>query len=129
MAIFGKSAQKVRESISTIGATNIANGTRIEGDMALDSNLNVDGYFKGNILSTAGIIISKNGKVEGVVQGERIIVNGLIHGDIECNSIEILNGGRVKGNILTGSLIIDSEGIFEGENKIKSSGVLEIKQV
>lgn len=96
--------------------------------MNLECNLNIDGYFKGNISSTGGVTIGKSGRIEGKLVSERLIVSGLIQGDVECNSVEILNGGRIEGNLLTASLVIENGGMFEGISKRRDSGVLELKK-
>jgi len=96
--------------------------------MNLECNLNIDGYLKGNISSTGGVTIGQSGRIEGTLVSERLIVSGLIKGEIECNSLEVLSGGRVEGNLLTANLIIEDGGIFEGISKRKDNGVLELKK-
>ena len=95
--------------------------------MTLECNLNIDGYLKGNIQSVGGITIGESGRIEGTLVSEKLIISGLIKGDIECTTVEILSGGRVEGNLLTANLIIEDGGVFEGISKRKDSGVLELK--
>ena len=96
--------------------------------MTLECNLNIDGYLKGNIQSTGGVTIGEKGRIEGTLTAEKLIVSGLIKGDIECSAVEILSGGRVEGNLFTANLIIEDGGIFEGISKRKDSGILELKE-
>ncbi len=96
--------------------------------MNLECNLNIDGFFKGNITSNGGVTIGKSGRIDGTILSEKLIVSGFIQGDVECNTLEILNGGRIEGNLLIANLIIEDGGIFEGISKRKDSGVLELKK-
>lgn len=96
--------------------------------MNLEGNLNTDGYLKGNITSSSGITIGKTGRIEGVLLAERLVVSGLFKGEVESNIVEILSGGRVEGNILAGTLVIEDGGIFEGISKRKDSGALGLKE-
>jgi len=128
MAIFGRSDKEAVQNISVAGTTTIAQGTRIEGDMNLECNLNIDGYLRGNIDSTGGVTIGRSGRIEGTLTAERVVVSGIFKGDVECSIVEILSGGRVEGNVLTANLVIEDGGIFEGVSKRRDSGVLELKE-
>lgn len=128
MAIFGRSDKEAVQNISVAGTTTIAQGTKIKGDMSLECNLNIDGCLVGNINSIGGVTIGKSGRIEGTLVAERLVVSGLFNGDLECNTVEILSGGRVEGNLLTANLVIEDGGIFEGISRRRDSGALELKE-
>lgn len=96
--------------------------------MSLECNLNIDGCLVGNINSIGGVTIGKSGRIEGTLVAERLVVSGLFNGDLECNTVEILSGGRVEGNLLTANLVIEDGGIFEGISRRRESGALELKE-
>lgn len=104
--------------------TLISKGTRIVGDVHFNGELNVQGQVVGNILGegNAELEISQTGKVEGQIQAPKVIVRGLVQGDIRCTkhlelgATAVVNGNvfytlieMVKGSQVNGSLVHVSE--------------------
>ena len=65
--------------------TLIGQGTEISGDLVFSGGLHVDGHIKGNVVaeegSTAILILSEFGKIEGEVRGPLMVLTGEIFGD------------------------------------------------
>ncbi len=116
MAIFNKT--NARE-ISSNETTIVARGAKIDGVFNCSSRLHVDGVITGQIDSKNTVTIGKSGKISGEVVTTRLIVNGLFEGDANCDTIEILAGGKFIGKATSKELIIEAKAIFEGESKIK----------
>jgi len=95
--------------------------------MNLTCNLFVDGSFEGSITSKEEITIGKNGRIKGDITTSHVIVQGLVEGAIEADKIEIKSGGKVDGSIISSNLIIESEGHFQGESKIKGVKQKEVE--
>jgi len=57
--------------------------------------------------------------IKGEVFAERLLVSGEIVGNCDCQNIEILAGGKILGDITSSNLVIESQGFFEGNSKIK----------
>ncbi len=93
----------------------------------LECNLNNDGHLEGDIICLGGVTIGQSGIIEGTVKGDRVIVSGFLKGDIECNYMEILKGGRVEGSLLSANFTVENGGIFEGTSKIKEVSMLELE--
>lgn len=125
MAIFNNSANTSNTDSKT---TIITGGSHIKGEMELSCNLYIDGVFEGKIHSSSSITIGKHGKVNGEVIAKKCIVQGLIEGHIDSDRIEILANGMVKGSILSKELIIEAQGGFEGESKIKTDASTAVKK-
>ncbi len=112
MAIFSKSNT---ESNTTI----IASGTKIDGNFDLKCRLHVDGEISGKIISNNVISIGKIGKIKGELSAKKLIISGVLEGEADCDSIELLKGGKVFGKIIAKDLMIESDTIFEGESQFK----------
>lgn len=112
MAIFSKSDT---ESNTTI----IASGTKIDGIFDLKCRLHVDGEISGKIISNNIISIGKSGKIKGELSAKRLIVSGILEGEADCDSIELLKDGKILGKILVKDLMIESDAVFEGESQFK----------
>lgn len=81
--------------------------------------LHVDGELSGIIHSESIVVIGKNGNLKGELQADKIVVNGCFEGQLEANSLEILAGGVVNGDISTQKISIENGGRFNGTSKIK----------
>ena len=104
--------------------TLISKGTRIVGEVHFNGELNVQGQVIGNIVAdgNAELEISQSGQVEGQIQVPKVIVRGLVQGDIRCTkhlelgATAVVNGNvfytlieMVKGSQVNGSLVHVSE--------------------
>ncbi|MEZ8825474.1 polymer-forming cytoskeletal protein [Vibrio amylolyticus] len=111
MGIFSKQGRaKSQQSATTI----IAKGCSIEGQLRLESNLQIDGAVDGEIKSDHTLTISETGIVSGEVYAERVLVNGKFEGTCHAETIEILARGSVVGTIYSDNLSIQSGGKFTG---------------
>ncbi len=75
----------------------------------------------GEIHSKKEVNIGKNGQVKGVINTQRLVVQGTVEGTINADRVEIKAAGHVKGEISSLELVIESRGIFEGNSIVKDS--------
>ena len=131
MGIFNKANQKSTEKT---GTTVISNGTTLKGMIDTKGSIFIDGHFEGIIVATEDVTIGKNGEVLGEICAKALTVNGIVDGLFDVSQINILESGRVIGKIQYDELLIEQNGIFEGEGKKKNSTIsskynkLEIKK-
>lgn len=118
MGFFNRSNKK--NTIVLTEVTTIAVGTNIEnGKLNLSSDLVIEGEYSGNIETTKRVIVGKSGIVRGSIVAEDILLDGIIEGEVDCNAIEVKDGARISGKIVTGRFIIGDGGLFEGIIKNK----------
>ncbi len=89
--------------------------------MTLSCNLYVDGNFEGIINSQQEVNIGKNGRIKGDIFTNRLIVQGVIEGNVNSTRVEIKAGGRISGTLESSELIIEAKGVFEGNSVLKQS--------
>ncbi|HQV06514.1 MAG: polymer-forming cytoskeletal protein [Chitinophagaceae bacterium] len=98
------------------GTTFIGAGTSLNGDIESKNDLRIDGTVKGNISSSAKIIIGVHGFVEGNIMGNQADVVGKVTGDIRAKELLQLKGNAiVTGNIYAGKLQIEPSASFNGQ--------------
>ena len=85
--------------------------------------MHVDGEIIGKILSDSIVIIGKQGKISGEINASHLIINGLFEGNANCDNVEVLEGGKFLGKVISKELVIEAKAIFEGESKIKTESV------
>jgi cytoskeletal protein CcmA (bactofilin family) len=123
MAIFNKD---VKQSVSASETTVVASGAKIDGVLNLECKLHIDGEVSGQVNSNNIVTIGKSGVLKAELKAHKLIVSGFFEGNADCDSIEILAGGKYLGKILARELMIESKGQFEGESKIKKSEKEEV---
>ena len=84
--------------------TLIGQGTEINGDLIFSGGLHVDGKIKGNVIaeegSTAILILSEFGRIEGEVKVPNMVLNGEIVGDVYGSTrVELAPKSRIKGSV------------------------------
>lgn len=129
MAIFVSDNKQFDGVSSSGGATIIAQGTRIKGEINTDCRLHIDGEFEGTIHSKDTVMVGKNGIVRGDIESASLIVSGRFIGNITANVLEIKPQGRVEGTAATSEFVIERKGIFIGESKIKSPKTNKIEVI
>ena len=98
--MFGKKKGFSAARIDTL----VGQGTEITGDLVFSGGLHVDGTIKGNVAaeegSTALLILSEFGRIEGEVTVPNMVLNGEIVGDVFGSTrVELAPKARVKGSV------------------------------
>lgn len=104
------------------GASIIAAGTTLKGDITSNGDIRIDGTLQGNINSTAKVVIGANGVVEGDINGQQADIMGKITGTIKVRELLQLKGGsNVSGNIYAAKLQIETSANFNGQCHMTSN--------
>ena len=92
--MFKNNTNTIEESVSLI-----TKGTSFEGTINTDSNIRIDGKFKGTINSTSTVVVGENGVLNGNISCEEISVYGRLKGTIKTSLIKVNSGSFVDANI------------------------------
>jgi cytoskeletal protein CcmA (bactofilin family) len=95
---------------STIGPN-----THIKGDIQGDGGLRIDGIVEGTIEITGNLVVTESAKVRAEIKANNISVAGAIQGNIAATRVEILDTGRVWGDLTVKSLLINEGAYFRGQ--------------
>ena len=98
--MFGKKKRFSSAHLDTL----IGQGTEINGNLEFSGGLHVDGKIIGNVTaeegSTALLILSEFGRIEGEVRVPNMVLNGEIVGDVYGSTrVELAPKSRVKGSV------------------------------
>jgi len=98
------------------GASIIASGTTLKGDITSNGDIRIDGTLQGNVHCTAKVVIGSNGVVEGDISGQQADIMGKVNGTIKVKELLQLKGGSlVSGNLYAGKLQIEPSANFNGQ--------------
>lgn len=98
----------------------VGTATRIEGDLHVDESLRIDGTLNGNLIQVVGkarwIIIGSSGEITGDIRAQNVCVSGKVIGNIfATESIELLDGCEVRGNITHKSITVEPGASVHGQ--------------
>ena len=110
-----------KQAKSHSGTTIISNDTTIKGVIDTQGSVYIDGKFEGVIVAVNDVTIGVNGDVLGEIRSKSLIVNGLIDGIFDIEKVHILEDGKIFGQLQYDELVIDQNGLFQGEGKKKNS--------
>ncbi|HEY1113855.1 MAG TPA: polymer-forming cytoskeletal protein [Chitinophagaceae bacterium] len=114
--MFNKEKNGTMDRTNGNSATLISAGTTLTGDITSDNDLRIDGTIRGNVYSTAKIIIGSTGFVEGNIDGQQADITGKVQGNITVKELLQLKGQcNVQGNITAEKLQIDPSATFNGQ--------------
>jgi cytoskeletal protein CcmA (bactofilin family) len=95
--------------------TVIGPNAYFRGDIQSDGGARIDGIFEGTIDITGNLIIGQGAKVVADVQANNISISGAIKGDINANKVEILESGRMWGDLKVNSLLLNEGAYLRGQ--------------
>lgn len=98
--MFGKKKAFHSARIDTL----VGQGTEIKGDLVFTGGLHVDGNIIGNVMAEEGssaiLILSEFGRIEGEVRVPNMVLNGEIVGDVYGSTrVELAPKSRIKGSV------------------------------
>ena len=106
-----------KKSNSSNGITTILGpDIRIEGTLHFESNVLIEGEFKGEIVSERGqLTIGEKARVEGDLSAAQITIRGHVEGSVTANErVHLADRGELIGDLTTPSLQMDESVTFEG---------------
>jgi cytoskeletal protein CcmA (bactofilin family) len=85
-------------------STVIGGGTVITGSVTFAGGLHLDGEIHGNVNgredTQSTLTVSEQGKIEGDVRVDSLILNGTVVGDVYANErVELATNARVSGTV------------------------------
>jgi cytoskeletal protein CcmA (bactofilin family) len=99
--------------------TVLSNEIRLEGRLHSTTSIRLSGEMLGDVTTEGDLVVGEGGRVKGNVTGRNVVVGGTVQGNVGTSGrLEILSTGKVYGDIMVGSLIIDEGGILRGKSAV-----------
>lgn len=98
--------------------TLLSQGSLIKGDVTFDRMTRVHGRIEGRVKGLTGsvIVIGETASVHGEIDGDEVIVDGFVYGDISASSkVTISESGRLIGNVRAPKFEVKFGSHFEGK--------------
>lgn len=102
-------------SSSDINTSTLNPNLTIEGSVRFEGSLVVNCKVQGSITSNDHLVVGPSGNIEAGVEAGTIEISGVVKGDIKAKeSVRILSGGEVVGDIETPTISMEEGVVFEG---------------
>src|SRR6202140_1153136 len=89
----------------------IDQGVTLEGTLQLKGTFRIDGNVKGNIISEQTVVLGERARVEGQIEGNRVVIAGRFDGVIFAKGrVEIEAKGVATGEGHSPRMVIDPGG-------------------
>ncbi len=91
--------------------TKIDFETTIQGNIEFTGSFFLEGKVNGNMscknFENTSLIVAPRGEVNGNITSKKVVIAGIVYGDIKANFLELQDTARVFGNIFYDSIKIN----------------------
>jgi cytoskeletal protein CcmA (bactofilin family) len=95
--------------------------TEFNGVLKFYGTIRVDGNFTGEIRGEGTLMVGEKGKLDSNIRVSQIDISGEIRGNIVADQkIEIRPSGKVYGDMLSPTVIINEGAVFEGNCRTRA---------
>ena len=95
--------------------TQIAQGTKVVGEISSAADVAVDGIFEGTLKADNAVVVGGQGEVRGEINASQITVHGRVRGNLAGKkSVDLQSSGRVEGDIVAPRVMILDGAFFKG---------------
>jgi len=102
--------------------TIVGNEAYFQGTLTTKGAVLVDGRVEGSIFEAKTVSVGKNGKVTGDINCEACCIGGEVRGNVTAlESVELLAGSLVQGDIKTKRMVMEEGAVFNGRCEMSSA--------
>ncbi|MFN4083624.1 MAG: polymer-forming cytoskeletal protein [Bacteroidia bacterium] len=100
---------------------NIINaGTTINGDLASEGDLRIDGTITGNVNVKTKLVLGSSSNIKGNIQATNCDISGEVKGNITIAELLTIKAtAKINGDIQCTKLIIEAGAEFNGKSSMK----------
>jgi len=111
--------------------TFLGPGTSLEGKLAFEGTVRLDGHFTGTIESEQGVmVVGEKAAIRADISVHTAVVFGEVSGNIRAsNRIELHTPARVFGDLSAPTVVIDAGVVFDGNCSMKLEDVASGKTI
>jgi len=112
---------KSRSDSAAATDTYIGPGSALEGRLASNGSIRIEGRVSGNVQSKGDVSIGEKGIVEADIKARNIVIAGTVTGNVQASEkLTIKPKGKLIGDILTARLEINEGAHYEGTSRMMS---------
>jgi len=107
------------QKLPSVGGS--ASGAPITGKLSFSVPTRIDGVLRGEVRSSALLVVGETGSVDGTLRASEVLVLGEVRGEIRgADRLEIGPRGRVHGKVEARTLIVNEGGILDAQCVVRA---------
>jgi cytoskeletal protein CcmA (bactofilin family) len=107
----------------TQAETIVGPSVKVEGELASEGNIRIDGQVNGNIQTTQNLAVGEHAVITANIKALNAVIAGKIKGDIMVEeALEITETGKLEGNIQAKIISIAPGAVFRGHCQMPNPG-------
>jgi cytoskeletal protein CcmA (bactofilin family) len=95
--------------------TILGPNAHFKGEIQSDGGVRIDGVFEGTVDITGNLVVGESAKVVAEITANNVSISGAVKGNIDGNRVEILNTGRVWGDLRINTLLLNEGAYLRGQ--------------
>ena len=99
--------------------------TRIEGTLACQGNIRIDGKFTGTLSITGNVLVGESATIEADINANNVSIAGTVRGNVSGKRVQLLRTGKVWGDITAASLTTEDGAFIDGKVSMSSQPIAE----
>jgi cytoskeletal protein CcmA (bactofilin family) len=108
------------ESGPSQGATRIAPGSKVDGQISGNAELVIEGQVHGEIRLDSRVVVGDKGRVEGTIFARSVEISGKVVGDVQgAERVEVKVSGSLEGDVTAPKIEIASGAFVQGKIDMK----------
>ena len=115
--MFGREKPSAAQSAAPVSKieTIIGPNAHFRGDIQSDGGMRIDGICEGTLDIAGNLVIGESAKIIADITANNISISGAVKGNINGNRVEILKTGRVWGDLVISSLLLEEGAYLRGQ--------------
>lgn len=118
------------DALGVSGAdTVIGPGVSLEGSVASEGDIVIDGQLKGEVKAAGHVIVGVNAEIQAPVEAASLKVAGHLKGNVvAAGEVTITATGNLAGDVVASGLAIEPGGVFNGRSRIRSAPLPDLHE-
>lgn len=105
----------------------LGKGSEFDGKLAFEGTVRIDGNFTGEITTSDTLIVGEGARVQAEITCGAVVVHGEVIGNVKASqSVELHKPARLKGDVISPSLMIEKGVMFEGRAQMEQAASSKI---
>ncbi len=117
------------ENSSPTGKCTLSSDVEIEGSIAFQKELLIDGTVRGQINSDGVLTIGENADIRGEIKTKSVTVHGKVNGKITVERCELKSKCTLRGDLKAARLIIEEGATFIGRSLNPLANTVESPEI
>jgi len=106
----------------------ISADVHIVGTLSAEGEMQIDGKVEGTVRAHRAVV-GFSGVINGEIVADEIVIRGEVNGPIRGRSVQLAAGARVVGDIVHGTISVESGAAFEGNIRRSDTPLEEVKKL